>query len=77
VHELFSDGARPTLGRYRGHTQLLGPAKESNRAAAGAKEIVVFASATEAFSKKNQNCTVEQALEGARAVVVRAKKHNI
>ncbi len=45
--------------------------------AAGAKEIVVFASATETFSKKNQNCTVEQALEGARVVVVRAKKHNI
>ncbi|KAK7897473.1 hypothetical protein LTR67_005362 [Exophiala xenobiotica] len=45
--------------------------------AAGAKEIVVFASATQAFSKKNQNCTVEQALEGARVVVARAKKHGL
>ncbi|CAH0035478.1 unnamed protein product [Clonostachys rhizophaga] len=35
---------------------------------AGAKEVVVFASVTEAFSKANQNCTVEQALQQAEAV---------
>lgn len=34
---------------------------------AGAREMIVFASATEAFSMKNQNfCSVEKALEGAR-----------
>ncbi|KAJ9660576.1 hypothetical protein H2198_002513 [Neophaeococcomyces mojaviensis] len=44
---------------------------------AGAKEVVVFASATEAFSKKNQNCTVEQALDAARAVVKQAKQNNL
>ncbi|KAI1630520.1 hydroxymethylglutaryl-lyase [Exophiala viscosa] len=48
-----------------------------NALAAGAREIVVFASATEAFSKKNQNCTVEQALEAASVVVKRTKEHNI
>lgn len=45
--------------------------------AAAAKEIVVFASATEAFSLKNQNCTVQHAIETSRAVVQRAKAHNI
>lgn len=35
---------------------------------AGAKEVEVFASATEAFSKANQNCSVEEALRGAEKV---------
>lgn len=48
-----------------------------NAKASGAKEIVVFASATEAFSKKNQNCTVEQALQGAQTVVEQAKQNGI
>lgn len=42
-----------------------------------AKEVVVFASATEAFSKKNQNCTVDEALATAEEVVKNAKKQNI
>lgn len=48
-----------------------------NAIQSGAKELVVFASATEAFSKKNQNCTVEKALEGARKVVEQAKQNNL
>lgn len=39
---------------------------------AGAKEVVVFASATEAFSKANQNCTVEEALSKAEVVAKKA-----
>lgn len=35
---------------------------------AGAKEVVVFASATEAFSKANQNCSVEEALDKQEVV---------
>lgn len=35
---------------------------------AGATEIVVFASVTEAFSKANQNCTIEEALTQAETV---------
>lgn len=43
-----------------------------NAKAAGAKEIVVFASVTEAFSKANQNCTVDEAINHARAVTKEA-----
>lgn len=43
-----------------------------NAKAAGADEIVVFASVTEAFSKANQNCTVAEAITQARAVTKEA-----
>ncbi|WKT49550.1 ANL, N-terminal domain [Fusarium oxysporum f. sp. vasinfectum] len=43
-----------------------------NASQAGAKEIVVFASVTEAFSKANQNCTVEEALQQCEAVTKKA-----
>lgn len=48
-----------------------------NASKAGAKEIVVFASVTEAFSKANQNCTVEEALGQAEAVTKAALKLGI
>lgn len=44
---------------------------------AGAKEIVVFASVTEAFSKANQNCNIEEALAQAEAVAREALKLGI
>ncbi|KAL9562799.1 hypothetical protein ACKAV7_012985 [Fusarium commune] len=43
-----------------------------NASRAEAKEIVVFASVTEAFSKANQNCTVEEALQQCEAVTKKA-----
>ena len=48
-----------------------------NALKSGAKEVVVFASATEAFSKKNQNCTVDEALNGAQKVAEEALKHGL
>lgn len=39
---------------------------------AGAKEVVVFASATEGFSKANQNCSVDEALTAAEQVARQA-----
>lgn len=48
-----------------------------NASAAGAKEIVVFASVTEAFSKANQNCTVDEALAQAEQVTKEALKQGI
>lgn len=48
-----------------------------NAIKAGAKEVVVFASITEPFSRKNQNCTVDEALALAEAVVERARQSNI
>jgi hydroxymethylglutaryl-CoA lyase len=44
---------------------------------AGAKEIVVFASVTEAFSKANQNCSIEEALTQAETVTKEALKLGI
>jgi hydroxymethylglutaryl-CoA lyase len=40
--------------------------------AAGAKEVAIFASATESFSKKNINSTIEQSMERYRPVAQRA-----
>ena len=40
-------------------------------------EIVVFASATEAFSQKNINCSIEESIERFRPVVAAAHEHGI
>jgi hydroxymethylglutaryl-CoA lyase len=45
--------------------------------AAGATEVAVFGAASEAFSKKNINCTVAESLERFAPVVSEAKKSNI
>jgi hydroxymethylglutaryl-CoA lyase len=38
----------------------------------GVKEVAVFVSATEGFSKANINCTVQQGIERAKAVAEKA-----
>ncbi|KAL1555172.1 hydroxymethylglutaryl-CoA lyase [Salvia divinorum] len=45
--------------------------------AAGAKEVAVFASASESFSKSNINCSIEESLVRYRAVTSAAKKLSI
>ncbi|GER40727.1 hydroxymethylglutaryl-CoA lyase [Striga asiatica] len=45
--------------------------------AAGAKEVAVFASASESFSKSNINCSIEESLARYRAVISAAKKLSI
>lgn len=45
--------------------------------AAGAKEVAVFASASESFSKSNINCSIEESLARYRAVTNAAKKLSI
>ncbi|KAL2848876.1 hypothetical protein BJY01DRAFT_246100 [Aspergillus pseudoustus] len=45
--------------------------------ASGVKEVAVFVSATEGFRKANINCTVEEGLERARAVVRKATESGI
>jgi hydroxymethylglutaryl-CoA lyase len=45
--------------------------------AAGATEVAVFGAASEAFSKKNINCTIAESLERFSEVVSQAKKHSI
>ncbi|KAG8045183.1 hypothetical protein GUJ93_ZPchr0008g13771 [Zizania palustris] len=45
--------------------------------AAGAKEVAVFASASEAFSKSNINCTIKESLARYNGVAMAAKEQNI
>lgn len=45
--------------------------------AAGAKEVAIFASASESFSKLNINCSIEDSLARFRDVAVAAKKLSI
>ncbi|GAA0139743.1 lyase [Lithospermum erythrorhizon] len=45
--------------------------------AAGAKEVVIFASASESFSKSNINCSIDESLVRYRAVAAAAKDHSI
>ncbi|CAN8067092.1 unnamed protein product [Agarophyton chilense] len=45
--------------------------------AAGAEEVAVFASATERFSQKNINCSIQQSLDRFREVTSFARLHRI
>ncbi len=45
--------------------------------AAGAREIAVFASASESFSQKNLNCSIEASLERFGEVCSEAHSHNL
>src|SRR5258706_5325232 len=45
--------------------------------AAGATEVAVFGAASEAFSKKNINCSIAESLERFRPVVAKALQENI
>ncbi|XP_010247162.1 PREDICTED: hydroxymethylglutaryl-CoA lyase, mitochondrial-like isoform X2 [Nelumbo nucifera] len=45
--------------------------------AAGAKEVAIFASASESFSKSNINCSIEDSLIHYRAITLAAKKLSI
>ncbi|XP_022153949.1 hydroxymethylglutaryl-CoA lyase, mitochondrial-like [Momordica charantia] len=42
---------------------------------AGAKEVAIFASASESFSKSNINCSIEESLRRYHEVAVAARKH--
>src|SRR4051812_19871455 len=45
--------------------------------AAGATEVAVFAAASEAFSKKNINCTIAESLERFTPVMKAAREANV
>jgi len=45
--------------------------------AAGATEVAIFGAASEAFSRKNINCSIAESLERFRPLVLESKKHNI
>ena len=45
--------------------------------AAGADEVAIFGAASETFSQKNINCSIEQSLARFTPVITAAKQHNI
>ena len=45
--------------------------------AAGATEVAIFGAASEAFSKKNINCSIAESLERFQPIVLESKKHGI
>jgi len=45
--------------------------------AAGATEVAIFGAASEAFSRKNINCSIAESLERFRPVVTEATRHGI
>lgn len=45
--------------------------------AAGVKEIAVFTAASEAFSKANTNCSIEESVKNLKKVVEEAKRYGI
>ncbi|MCO5568248.1 hypothetical protein L7F22_021944 [Adiantum nelumboides] len=45
--------------------------------ASGAREVAIFASASEAFSKKNINCTIADSLKRYEDVMEAAKRHSL
>jgi hydroxymethylglutaryl-CoA lyase len=45
--------------------------------AAGAQEVAIFPAASEAFSKTNINCSIEESLERFRPVCDKAKELGI
>ena len=45
--------------------------------AAGAREVAIFGAASEAFSRKNINCSIAESLERFRPIAAGAKKHGI
>ena len=45
--------------------------------AAGATEVAIFGAASEAFSRKNMNCSIAESLERFRPVAAEARKHGI
>lgn len=47
------------------------------KVAAGATEVAVFGSASETFSKKNINCSIEESMLRFAEVINRAKEDNI
>src|SRR5213595_4145421 len=49
---------------------------ESARSA-GATEVAVFAAASEAFSKKNINCTIAESLQRFESIFPESRKHGI
>jgi hydroxymethylglutaryl-CoA lyase len=61
------------------HYTVLVPNEKGMESAltAGVKEVAVFAAASESFSKKNINCSIDESLERFKPVMKKARRHSI
>ncbi|MFO1257645.1 MAG: hydroxymethylglutaryl-CoA lyase [Gammaproteobacteria bacterium] len=66
------------LSNKPGHFGFLVPNEQGFEKAvnAGVKEIAVFAAASETFSKKNINCTIQESLDRFRPIIEKGKRLN-
>ncbi|EXJ87209.1 hydroxymethylglutaryl-CoA lyase [Capronia epimyces CBS 606.96] len=69
--------AQPGDGDRRFPVLAPNPKGLENAMKSDAKEVVIFASASQAFSKANQNCTVDEALAQAESVARKALPQGI
>jgi hydroxymethylglutaryl-CoA lyase len=70
--------ARITRKRGVSYPVLVPNIKGMERAlAAGVEEVAVFTAASETFSKKNTNCSIDESIERFRPVVARAKQAGV
>ena len=75
AHEVFTGIKRNSGVSYPVLTPIM---KGFERALeADAKEIAVFSAASEAFTQKNTNCSIEESINRFRPVLEKAKKTNI
>ena len=85
-----SPAAAPQMATTRELLQRLGPRPElrlsvlvpnlrglSDAIEAGAREIAVFAAATESFSKRNINCSIAESLDRFSKVVAKAREQGV
>lgn len=76
--ELFAAAQKESLAKKVELSALVPNVRGMEDAvAAGVKHVAIFGSASEAFSQKNINCSIEESLERFEQVMVLAKKNKI
>lgn len=76
--DLFARALREPLGKKVELSALVPNVHGMNDAiAAGVKHVAIFGSASEAFSQKNINCSIDESLERFAQIMVIAKKNKI
>jgi hydroxymethylglutaryl-CoA lyase len=77
------EGTAEVLGAFKGRSDASLPALVPNEKgfdaalAAGAKEVAIFAAASETFSRKNINCSIAESITRFAPVAEKAKRHGV
>jgi hydroxymethylglutaryl-CoA lyase len=65
------------LGKAQGSALVPNEKGMESALQTGIKEVAIFASCTESFSKKNINCSIEESFERFKPVIALAKKNKV